>query len=151
MNTHTIYADKSLLTILFCSIILLLLCPSNKYPLHHIVLSFCSSSACSIVLLCFCLLYRSALLLLLYRSALLLLSSIILLYFYYALSFFSPFHLILYLLSNVTPHIFFLLLHSFSLQNSSPTQFVSSPFIHASTTFQLPNSLGKLTTTNLQS
>jgi hypothetical protein len=37
-----------------CSIILLILFPSSKSPLHHIVLSFCSSSSCSIVLLCFC-------------------------------------------------------------------------------------------------
>jgi hypothetical protein len=64
----------------FCSVILLILCPSSKSPLHHIVLSFCSSSACSIVLLCFCLLYRSALLLLLYRSALSFCSASTLLY-----------------------------------------------------------------------
>jgi hypothetical protein len=61
MNTQTTYAYKSLLTILF------LFCNSS---LSLSTQQVSSASHCSIILLFFCLLYRSALLLL-YRSALL--------------------------------------------------------------------------------
>jgi hypothetical protein len=55
MNTHTIYADRSLLTILFLS------CNSS----HSLSIQQVSSAShCSVILLFFCLLYRSALLLL---------------------------------------------------------------------------------------
>ena len=100
----------------FCFVILLFLCPPSKSPLHHIVLSFCSSFACSIILLCFC--------------------SIVL------LCFCSSFHHILDLIYDVTPCMSFLLFDSFSLQNSHHNSVSFNSFIQATLMIPLPLPFG---------
>jgi predicted PurR-regulated permease PerM len=112
------------LPLFFCSVILLFLCPPNKSPLHHIVLSFCSSSACSIVLLCFI--------------------SIVL------LCFCSLFHHILDLIYYLPPHMSFLLFYSFSLQNNQPNSVSFNSFIQATLTIPLPLPFGNTGTSVLE-
>jgi predicted PurR-regulated permease PerM len=113
----------------FCSVILLFLCPPSKSPLHHIVLSFCSSSACSIVLLCFI--------------------SIVLLCFCSLFLFCSLFHHILDLIYYLPPRMSFLLFYSFSLQNSQPNSVSFNSFIQATLTIPLPLPFGNTGTSVL--
>jgi hypothetical protein len=107
----------------FCYVILLFLCPPSKSPLHHIVLSFCSSSACSIVLLCF--------------------FSIVL------LCFCSLFHHILDLIYYHPPRMSFLLFYSFSLQNSQHNSVSFNTFIQPTLTIPLPLPFGNTGTSVL--
>jgi hypothetical protein len=89
------------------------LCLFSRSALHQLVLSFCSSSTCSVILLCVS-----------SHTAHML-------------------NLILRILSFSFSYSFIL----FSYRMTNHTQSVSSSFIHTYTTVQLPNSLGKKTTT----
>jgi hypothetical protein len=122
MNTQTTTQINQFLPVFSCSISLIffkLFCNSSL-PLS--VQQVCSASTFSVILLCFNFLCYSSL------------------------------HLISLCtcvqIHSAHPLLFpFLQFHSFSSRTANPTQSVSSSFIHMSTTFQLPNSLGKMTTT----
>jgi hypothetical protein len=109
----------------FCSVNLIfnkLFCNSsllNRSPLHHIVLSFCSSSACSVILLCFC-------------------SAFISLYFIFSHSCYASAHTTL-----------FLTVYSFSFRTTNQIQSRSYSFIHSTLTIPLPLPIGNTRTSVL--
>jgi hypothetical protein len=125
MNTLTIYADKSLLTILFCSVNMIF---NNLFCTSFLPQQVCSASHSSVILLFFCSVCHSSFLLLF-------------------LSFHSvpplKFHARHFLLSPL------LLSHSFSSRTTNPIQSHSFSFIHDSLTIPLPLPMGNSRTSVL--